>query len=152
MSISPDGEVELDFTNVDRISQHLAEDAGDEDVYNTDEKYDIVDIPVWHETEDELYDLYSRDSLVKGLKLIKAKRVNRVEGRPELYNISGSDLYVARIIELGEGQVPGVTCTCPNGSNRSGRPTCYHSAAALVKHLGGKHPKVITLLEHFKKK
>lgn len=136
-------EVTLDFTNIDRVAQYLAE--GTEDG-------DIVDIPIWHETEDELYDLYSHESIVKGLKLIKAGKVTRVEGRPDLYNISGSDLYVARIIELGEGQVPGVTCSCPNGSNRSGRPTCYHSAAALVKHLGGKHQKVITLLEHFKPK
>lgn len=136
-------EVTLDFTNVDRVSQYLAEGTGDEDV---------VDIPVWHETEEEIYDLYSHDSLVKALKLIKGGKVVRADGRPELFNITGSDFYVARVIELGDGQVPGVTCSCPNGSNRAGRPTCYHSAAALVKFLGGKHPKVIELLTHFKKK
>ena len=135
-------EVELDFTNVDRISQHLAEDVGQDE--------DLVEVPVWHETEADLMDLYSYDSVLKALKLIKGKKVMRVEDRPDLFNISGSTLYVARIIELGEESTPGVTCTCPNGANRAGRPTCYHSLAALIGFLGGKHPKVQTMVSKVK--
>lgn len=28
--------------------------------------------------------------------------------------------------------VPLMTCTCPNGANRGGRPQCYHSCAVLL--------------------
>lgn len=28
--------------------------------------------------------------------------------------------------------LPFVSCTCPNGMNRGGRPQCYHSAAVLI--------------------
>lgn len=28
--------------------------------------------------------------------------------------------------------LPLVSCTCPNGQNRGGRPNCYHSAAVLL--------------------
>lgn len=142
MTSRPTDEVELDFTNVDRISQYLAEGAAAEE-------HD-VELPVWHETEGEFSDLYAHETLVKALKLLKGSKVERV--REDLYNVLGSTMYVTRIVELGDGQIPGVTCTCPNGANRSGRPTCYHSAAALVKHLGGKHPKVVTLLDSFRKK
>lgn len=144
MSISRatgDDEVELDFSTTDRVAQHLAEDA---------ETEDIVEVPVWHETEADLMDLYSYESVLKALKLVKNHKVLRVEGRPDLFNIHGSDLYVARIIELGEESTPGVTCTCPNGANRAGRPTCYHSLAALIGFLGGKHPKVQTLVAKVK--
>ena len=36
-----------------------------------------------------------------------------------------------------------VSCTCPNGMNRGGRPTCYHTAAVLIILRDGKadeHP------------
>lgn len=135
-------EVELDFTRVqDRVAQHLAEDA---------ETEDYVEVPAWHETEAELMDLYSYDSVLKALKLLKDKKVLKVEGRPDLFNILGSTMYVVRIIDLGEGSTPGVTCTCPNGSNRSGRPTCYHSLSALIGCLGAKDPKVQTLIKKVK--
>lgn len=28
--------------------------------------------------------------------------------------------------------LPFVRCDCPNGENRTGRPTCYHSAAVII--------------------
>jgi len=140
-----DEEVELDFSTVDRVAQHLAEGAENEVLEG-----ELVEVPVWHETEADLMDLYSYESVLKALKLLKGKKVWRVEGRPDLFNVEGSQMYVARIIELGEESTPGVTCTCPNGANRAGRPTCFHSLAALIGFLGGKHPKVQTLVNRVK--
>ncbi len=62
-----------------------------------------------------------------------AKRVISA-GREGLYNVEGSELYVCSIIEIEDSKTPGVTCNCPNGSNRAGRPTCYHSASVLMVH------------------
>jgi hypothetical protein len=134
-------EVELDFSTTDRVAQHLAEDAENED---------FVEVPVWHETGADLLDLYSYESVLKALKLIRDKKVWRVEGRPDLFNVQGSQMYVARIIDLGEESTPGVTCTCPNGANRAGRPTCFHSLGALIGFLGGQHPKVKTMVNKVK--
>lgn len=115
-------EIEIDFTNVpDRYGEHLRNDP------------DEIEVPPYWESEKEIYELYSRDSLDKAFKLVKANRVQSA-GRPGLYEVSGSELYVCCIVELEDSKVPGVTCTCPNGSNRSGRPTCYHSAATLLVH------------------
>lgn len=111
----------LDFTNIDRIQDHLDED-GD------------FELPAWHETEDDMDELYGIESLTKAVDLVRAGKVHAVEGRDDLYEVHGSELYACRIIEISESKVPGITCTCPNGQNRSGRPTCYHSAAAILVH------------------
>lgn len=114
---------EIDFSNVpDRYSEHLANDP------------DEIEVPPYWESEKELHELYSGESLGKAFKLVKAKRVIPT-GREGLYNVEGSELYVCNVIEIEDSVVPGVTCTCPNGSNRSGRPTCYHSAATLLVHM-----------------
>lgn len=119
-----DNVIEVDFSKVpDRYSEHLAPDP------------DEIEVPPYWESEKEIHELYSRDSLDKAFKLVKAKRVIPT-GREGLYNVEGSDLYVCTIIELEDSKTPGITCTCPNGSNRSGRPTCYHSAAVLMVHTG----------------
>lgn len=39
--------------------------------------------------------------------------------------------------------LPLLSCTCPNGRNRGGRPTCYHTAAVMLILLdgeAGEHP------------
>lgn len=35
-------------------------------------------------------------------------------------------------IEQGLDILPLVSCSCPNGQNRGGRPSCYHSASVLI--------------------
>jgi hypothetical protein len=46
-----------------------------------------------------------------------------------------------------KADIPLLSCTCPNGMNRGGRPTCYHTAAVLLM-LGdmeaGREPAVMT--------
>lgn len=116
-----DVEVELDFTNIDRIQAHLDVDGE-------------FELPVWHETVSDMDELYSIESLTKAIDLVRGEKITQVEGREDLYEVMGSDLYVCHVIELEDSKVPGITCTCPNGSNRSGRPTCYHSAAVLLVH------------------
>lgn len=121
-----EGELILDFTNIDRIGQHLKQDRPD--------SADELDLPDWFETKKDLSELYAEASLTKALKLVRNGRV-KPAGRPGLYDVSGSEPYVCNVIEFGDSDsVPGITCTCPNGSNRSGRPTCYHSAAVLMVH------------------
>lgn len=115
---------EIDLTNIpDRYAEHLGPDP------------DEIELPVFWEGDKEIHQLYSRESLDKAFKLIKGKRVESA-GRPGLYQVHGSELYVCTIIEMEDWATPGITCTCPNGSNRSGRPTCYHSAAVLMVHTG----------------
>lgn len=115
-------EVEVDLTNVpDRYAEHLAPDFGD------------FEVPPYWEADKDIHELYSRESLDKAFKLVRNGKVEDA-GRPGLYQVHGSELYVCVIVEIDDSRVPGVTCTCPNGSNRSGRPTCYHSAAVLMVH------------------
>lgn len=114
-----DDEIEVDFSATpDRYAQHLE---------------DEIEVPPFWEADKEIHELYSPDSLDKAFKLIRNNKVKDA-GRPGLYQVEGSDLYVCAIVEIPDSKVPGVTCTCPNGSNRTGRPTCYHSAAVLMVH------------------
>lgn len=120
-------EVELDFTQLDRMNEHLAEGTHSPD--------DEVEIPAWFETDEKLVDLYAEASMKKALSLALRGKVTLVR-EPYLYDVEGSELYTCNVIEFeGSDSVPGITCTCPNGSNRSGRPTCYHSAAVLLVHM-----------------
>jgi len=42
-----------------------------------------------------------------------------------------------------DGFVPLLSCTCPNGMNRGGRPQCYHTAAVLLMLEEGKEPHIM---------
>lgn len=119
----PDNDdIEIDLTNVpDRYAEHLRPDP------------DEIEIPPYWESEKDIDELYSSESLGKAFKLVRSSKVESA-GRPGLYQVHGSELYVCTVIELEGSKTPGITCTCPNGSNRSGRPTCYHTAAVLMVH------------------
>lgn len=127
-----ENEIEIDFTKApDRVQEYLdAPEDGHED------PNDLIDVPSWLDTDADLDELYSHESLVKAVKLIKNNKI-RDAGRAGLFDVHGSDLYVCNIVELeGSTGLPAVTCTCPNGSHRAGRPTCYHSAAAIMVYTG----------------
>lgn len=49
----------------------------------------------------------------------------------------GSTTYRTQVLSGrgGDDGIPYVTCSCPNGVQRGGSPTCYHSAAALFAEL-----------------
>lgn len=123
--LDPNVEVEIDFTNIDRIKQHFDDPGEDGD----------FELPVWHETTANMDELYSIESLTKAIDLVHAKRITQVVDREDLYEVSGGELYVCHIIDLEGSTVPGITCTCANGQNRAGRPTCYHSAGVLLVHM-----------------
>lgn len=118
--MSDNDEIEVDFSNVpDRYEEHLKSDPDD------------FEVPPFWEADKHIHELYSKESLDKAFKLVRNGKVKNA-GRPELFEVQGSELYVCAVIPLEDSVTPGITCTCPNGSNRSGRPTCYHSAAALM--------------------
>lgn len=120
--------VELDFTNIDRVGQYMQSDA--------EEEAGEFELPIWHQSDEDMDELYSVESLTKAVDLVRGEKVKPMLGREGIYEVVGSDLYVCHIIELEGSKVPGITCTCPNGQNRAGRPTCYHSAAVLLVHTG----------------
>lgn len=74
--------------------------------------------------------------------LIKAHRIkDLVKPDPEHPGIfkapgSGGTMYRLQVTEsggpTGDVDLPFVTCSCPNGMARGGRPSCYHSAAVLL--------------------
>ena len=43
----------------------------------------------------------------------------------------------------GDDAIPFVSCTCPNGLNRGGRPSCYHTAAVLLMLEEGTEPHIM---------
>lgn len=88
---------------------------------------------------------YSNVTLIKANRLIKQERVEQVDEL--LFKVKGSQEYQVHLVPLGHdedgfpidnGGMPFVTCSCPNGSARGGRPNCYHSAAVLI-HLEQEH-------------
>ena len=88
-----------------------------------------------------LQEHYSDNILMKANRLVKMDRVERDEEDQNLFRVKGSKVYKVRHIELGEdedgeafddGGMPFVTCDCPNGLARGGRPNCYHSAAVII--------------------
>lgn len=90
------------------------------------------DLPPWAELEaNDFYELFSAGSIDKARQLIKDKRVE--EFKEDWWTVRGSEAYTVQIIPNPYNGVPWTTCTCPNGQNRSSRPTCYHSAAVLMR-------------------
>lgn len=56
----------------------------------------------------------------------------RVQIEQERDAHSGVAVRSSEFIRAGFEQVPLMSCTCPNGMNRGGRPQCYHTAAVLL--------------------
>lgn len=88
-----------------------------------------------------LQEHYSDNILMKANRLVKMDRVERDEEDRNLFRVKGSKVYKVRRIELGEdedgeavddGGMPFVTCDCPNGLARGGRPNCYHSCSVIL--------------------
>lgn len=86
-----------------------------------------------------LEDIYSYVVLDKARDLLRGDRVQKIkdrEGGGSTWEVIGSELYIDTIHAPMEGMpIPWVECTCPNGGARGGRPTCYHSAAVLMRAL-----------------
>lgn len=95
----------------------------------------VLDAPSWDDDR-RFEDLYSDEVLWKAWLLIKGNHVEVDESSQNSWIVMGSQPYVVRKVESEGLQVPWVTCTCPNGDARGGRPNCYHTAAVLSIILG----------------
>jgi hypothetical protein len=76
-------------------------------------------------------DLYTPEVLWKARRLVEEDKLEELkDGR---WLVEGSTEYLVGFVDIDDLKVPWPTCTCPNGTNRANRPTCYHSAAVLMK-------------------
>jgi uncharacterized Zn finger protein len=91
--------------------------------------------------------MFSANVLSKGSALERKGGLHPVEEDPDgrTFHVTGSggNTYTVQVVEffdedftVGEldhaRMLPWITCTCPNGMNKS-HPTCYHSAALMLK-------------------
>jgi hypothetical protein len=90
------------------------------------------EVPPWIEGEpNDIYQLFSSGSLEKAADLVRRGRLQ--EFKDGWWQVTGSELYTVQVIDNPYGGVPWTLCSCPNGTNRASRPTCYHCAAVLMK-------------------
>lgn len=89
--------------------------------------------PAWDDERD-FEDLYSAETLWKARLLLESKRVEEIN--PRQYSVEGSQPYVVDVMPDAGMPVPWAVCSCPNGTARGGRPSCYHTAAVLALLLG----------------
>lgn len=88
---------------------------------------------------------YSAAIVKKAEALVSEGVVNRAEGSTDLWEVPGSTgrLYVVQVVPAFDPDadeddedlkhaLPWMSCTCPNGANRGGRPSCYHTAAVAL--------------------
>lgn len=100
---------------------------------------EFPELPPWAENESkDFYTLFSEGSVEKASELIARERLE--EYAPGKWQVKGSEIYSVEVIDNPYNGVPWSTCTCPNGQNRASRPTCYHSAAVLMKVLKLEEP------------
>jgi uncharacterized Zn finger protein len=127
-----DDEFVIDLSNFEgRHAAAYAEALGETDTsWNEDVE---VDQP-WDDDRD-FDSLYSPESIWKARLLIQDGYVEKIaDGK---YTVSGSQQYLVHLLEGGADQpVPWATCSCPNGTARGGRPSCYHTAAVLAEVIG----------------
>lgn len=85
-------------------------------------------------------DHYNDKVLIKARRLVAQGKVEQDEQAPNVYWVQGSTRYRVQVAEpvldddgqpIDEG-FEWLSCTCPNGSARGGRPNCYHTAAVLL--------------------
>ena len=69
---------------------------------------------------------WSHASIRKAEVLIEEGKVHRDPEHPDVFRVEGSKDY--RVQTDGKNWL---SCSCPNGQ-RTSRPSCYHSAAALM--------------------
>lgn len=75
------------------------------------------------------WELYSEETLWKAKLLIEANRVEKLKNSAGAWSVEGSQHYLVHQLESGDMPVPWLTCSCPNGEARGGRPSCYHCCA-----------------------
>lgn len=87
----------------------------------------------------DVEDLFSEETWRKARQAIAENRVEDMVlmFEEERYNFevlgSNGDTYEV-VVHLEDGEPTYLSCDCPNGSSKY-RPTCYHSAAGLVRAL-----------------
>ena len=97
---------------------------------------------------DTLENIYTDATLRKGESLAANLHAVQRDAQDEsIWWVKGStgSKYRVQLYDDPEhgGGVPMLTCSCPNGMHRGGRPTCYHTAAVLIILRDGKvdeHP------------
>ena len=88
---------------------------------------------------------YSGPVLSKARGLINQDRVHQDPEATDVFSVRGSTRYRVQVIEEFDEDavvkktpeqiaqaIPFVSCSCPNGNAKGGRPTCYHSAAVIL--------------------
>jgi uncharacterized Zn finger protein len=119
------------FLSADGLDDVMSGWPGENDTIEAEEIE--VDRAPWDDRQD-YGDLYSAESIWKGKLLIDSGKVEKINDKH--YVVSGSQSYTVNILPSEGMRVPWAVCTCPNGSARGGRPSCYHTAAALALVLG----------------
>jgi uncharacterized Zn finger protein len=71
---------------------------------------------------------WSAESIYKAERLVADGKVSVDVRHPQVFWVQGSAPHKYRVQTDGKTWL---TCTCPNGQ-RTSRPSCYHSAAALM--------------------
>ena len=89
-----------------------------------------------------LREAYSDEVIAKAAHLIEIGEIEQYgRGRFLIRRTAGghpaSTVYSINVVELDEQQrdhdgLPEMICSCINGRKRGGKPSCYHSAAALM--------------------
>jgi len=124
---SDNDEVELDLTNFEAKQQERLDRQG----LIEDAAEDGLDLS-W--ADKEFTELYTPPVLWKARQLVEQGKLHQLaDGR---WLVEGSTEYLVGFVDIDDLKVPWPTCTCPNGTNRTNRPTCYHSAAVLMKLMG----------------
>lgn len=79
--------------------------------------------------------LYSDKVLEKAEELVDGDALARDDVYDTVWWVEGaSRVYRVQVVEGSDDDgLPFVLCDCPNGARKGGRPTCYHSAAVLMK-------------------
>lgn len=123
-SADSDGEIEIDLSNFEAKQQERFDKQGAIEEA-AEGRLDLS----W--ANKEFKDLYTPEVLWKARQLVEQGKLEELkDGR---WLVQGSTEYLVGFVDIEDLDVPWPTCTCPNGTNRANRPTCYHSAAVLMK-------------------
>jgi hypothetical protein len=125
-----DDSFDLDLTNFEANHRWDEVHADDEGFFES---------APWND-ERGLKDLYTPQTLWKAKQLLltdshpEEPAVEAIADRK--WEVSGSERYIVFQLEGPESGTPWLTCDCPNGLARGGRPSCYHTAAVMMLILG----------------
>ena len=82
----------------------------------------------WH----TLLDRYTEDTYHKGRHLLEDGKVTPDDEAEGIWWVQGNGKKPYRVGLISYEDQPSLTCTCPNGRNRGGLPSCYHTAAVAL--------------------